>query len=298
MSARRQSLPARTLRWFTATGWRHLVGLAIIAFAVMPLLYVLSASFNKSGTLTGSNALFSSISLHSYENLFTDPNTPFGTWWLNTMKVAGVSTIGTVTLTTLAAYAFSRLRFRGRRAALITIVLVQMVPSMLSVVAVFLLIFNLGALFPFIGLDTHAGLILIYLGGSLGMITYLMYGNFNTIPREIDEAARIDGASHVRIFLQILVPLSVPIIAVVSLLVFLSTVGEYAIAQVLLVQPDVKTAAVGLTQFVQNAGQTGTRDIYWGLFTAGSILLALPVLVLFLLLQRYIVSGLTAGSLK
>ena len=282
-------------KWSREIGWRHLVGIVMIGFALLPLVYIISVALNPGGSLTGSNQLFSSISLDNFRNLTTNPNAPYPVWWLNTMKLATMNTVAATFISLLAAYAFSRMRFRGRRQGLITIVLIQMFPQLLAVVAVFVMLDAIGDVFPGIGIGTLFGLLLVYLGGALGMITYLLYGSFNAIPRELDEAARLDGAGHFRIFFSILLPLCRPLIAVVALLVFLSTVGEYGIASIVLTTPEVKTVAVGLTQFV--AGSY-SRNSDWGIFAAGSLLVALPVLIMFFVLQRHIVSGITSGSIK
>lgn len=283
------------LRWARQTGWRHVVGVAMVAFAVIPLLYVLSASLEPLGTLTGSAHLFSSFSLANYEALFTTPSLPYASWFLNTALIATVTSTFTLVISAMAAYAFSRMRFRWRRHGLTTLLLLQMFPRILGVVAIFLLLKAIGEAFPAIGLGTHAGLILVYLGGSLGLTTWIMTGNFNAIPRELDEAARIDGAGHLRIFITIIIPLATPMLAVLWLLGVLATIGEYGVANIILVEPEQKTLALGLAGLV--SGPDG-RNANWGLFAAGSVLAALPVLVLFFVLQRWIVSGLTSGSVK
>jgi arabinogalactan oligomer/maltooligosaccharide transport system permease protein len=137
------------------------------------------------------------------------------------------------------------------------------------------------------------GLIMVYLGGALGVNTYLMYGFFNTVPTEIDEAAKIDGASHAQIFFGIILRLATPILAVVGLLSFIATTSEYVIASVVLADPKTQTLAVGLYKFVSQ--ETSSN---WTLFSAGAVLAAIPVTALFLFLQKYIVSGLTAGAVK
>jgi arabinogalactan oligomer/maltooligosaccharide transport system permease protein len=279
--------------WFADTGWRHLVAVVVSVFALFPLLYVLSASLNPRGTLTGSNQLFSAIGFDSYLRILSDPQAPYGLWFLNTLIVAAVTGAATVFLGALAAYAFSRMRFTGRRVGLVTIVVVQMFPQLLAVVAIFLLMSTLGDWFPAIGLNTHTGLILVYLGGALGVNTYLMYGFFNTLPIELDEAARIDGAGHARIFFTMILPLVAPILAVVALLSFIGTVNEYVIASVMLVDVDKQTLVVGLTKLVANP-----RYADWSAFSAGAVMAAVPVMILFLFLQKYIVGGLTAGATK
>ena len=263
------------------------------AFALFPLLYVVSASLNPKGTLTGSNQLFSAFGFDSYVRILSDPQNPYGLWFLNTLVIAVVTGAVTVFIGALAAYAFSRMRFAGRRIGLVTIVVVQMFPQLLAVVAIFLLMSTLGDWFPAIGLNTHTGLILVYLGGALGVNTYLMYGFFNTLPMELDEAARIDGAGHARIFFTMILPLVAPILAVVALLSFIGTVNEYVIASVMLVDVDQQTLVVGLTKLVANP-----RYADWSAFSAGAVMAAIPVMILFLFLQRYIVGGLTAGATK
>ncbi|GAA2886186.1 sugar ABC transporter permease [Microbacterium esteraromaticum] len=279
--------------WFADTGWRHLVAVVVSAFALFPLMYVLSASLNPKGTLTGSNQLFSAIGIDSYVRILSDPQNPYGLWFLNTLIIATVTGLLTVFIGACAAYAFSRMRFAGRRIGLITVVVVQMFPQLLAVVALFMLMSTLGDWFPAIGLNTHTGLILVYLGGALGVNTYLMYGFFNTIPKEIDEAARIDGAGHARIFFTIILRLVAPILAVVGLLSFIGIVNEYVIASVILIDPEKQTLVVGLTKLVANP-----RYADWSAFSAGAVMAAVPVMILFLFLQKYIVGGLTAGAVK
>lgn len=289
ITPRRRSFGA----WFADTGWRHVVAIVVSAFALFPLLYVVSASLNPKGTLTGSNQLFSAVGIDSYVRILSDPQNPYGTWFLNTLLIAVVTGAVTVFIGACAAYAFSRMRFAGRRVGLVTIVVVQMFPQLLAVVAIFLLMSTLGDWFPAIGLNTHTGLILVYLGGALGVNTYLMYGFFNTIPKEIDEAARIDGAGHARIFFTIILRLVAPILAVVGLLSFIGTVNEYVIASVMLVDVEQQTLVVGLTKLVANP-----RYADWSAFSAGAVMAAIPVMILFLFLQKYIVGGLTAGATK
>ncbi len=285
--------PFKFGRWFRATGWRHVVGAVMIVFSCFPLLFVLSSSLNPQGTLTGSNALFSAIGLDSYVRILTNPEIPYPNWFANTLIVAGITAIATVFLGALAAYSFSRMRFTGRRFGLISIVIIQMFPQLLAVVAIFLLMSRIGDWFPALGLNTHLGLIMVYLGGALGVNTYLMYGFFNTVPASIDEAAKIDGAGHARIFFTIILRLVAPILAVVALLSFIGTVNEYVVASVILIDPEQQTLAVGLTKLVSNP-----RYADWSAFSAGAVMAALPVMALFLFLQKYIVGGLTAGSVK
>lgn len=281
------------LRWWRELGWRHVVTFAVLAFAFVPILYVVSSSLNPTGSLTGSNQLFSSISFDNYVELLTDPVHPYARWFVNTIVIATTTSVGTVLLGAAAAYAFSRFRFAGRRGGLLSLLLVQMFPQVLAYVAIFLLLVTLRDVFPAIGLGSQLGLILVYLGGALGVNTYLMYGFFNTVPKELDEAAKIDGASHAQIFFGIILRLVAPILAVVGLLSFVGVFSDFLIASIVLVDPDAQTLPVGLYQYVSQRFSE-----YWGVFAAGAVLAAIPVVLLFQFLQRYIVSGLTTGAVK
>ncbi|GGM17311.1 sugar ABC transporter permease [Promicromonospora citrea] len=280
----------RPTRWFSEVGWRHVVGVLAVVYAGFPLVYVVSASLAEGGTLTGSNELFASVSGANYAAL---AGTRFWTWMANTLVVAVATGAGTVLMGAAAAYAFSRFRFSGRRAGLTALLVIQMFPQMLAFVAIFLLLVSLGNVVPVLGLDSKLALICVYLGGALGVNTFLMYGFFNTVPREIDEAAKIDGATHAQIYWTIVLRLTAPILAVVGLLSFISTFGEFIIARVLLQSEESWTLAVGLYGWVSSL-----QEANWGLFTAGAVVSAVPVLALFLFLQKYIVGGLTAGSVK
>ncbi|KQR16510.1 sugar ABC transporter permease [Cellulomonas sp. Leaf334] len=280
----------RGRRWWAEIGWRHVVGIVTIVVCVVPLVYVLSASLNPGGTLTGSNQLFRTIDFENYRELF---NLDYPSWFANSIVICTVTAIGTVLMGGAAAYAFSRFRFQGRHGGLTALLIVQMFPQMLAFVAIFLVLLSIGDVFPMLGLNSRLGLIAVYLGGALGVNTFLMYGFFNTVPRELDEAAKIDGASHAQIFWTIILRLVAPILAVVGLLSFIGTFGEFIIAKVVLQRPEEFTLAVGLYFWAADE-----RNARWGWFAAGAVLAAIPVILLFLFLQKYIVSGLTAGSVK
>lgn len=281
-------------RWFGNVGWRHLVGVLACVYAVFPILYVVSASLNPSGTMTGSNRLFQVVSLENFRLLMTQPNRPYARWYLNTTLLAVGTAILTVLFSALAAYAFSRLRFHGRRGGLLGLMLIQMFPQLLNVIAIFLLLSNLGDVYPVLGIGSLVSLACVYLGGALGANTYLMYGFFNSVPRSLDEAAIVDGAGHARIFFTIILPLVVPTLAVVGLLSFINTFNEYAIASVIVGNdPNMQTLALGLYGYISE--QTNSN---WPVFSAGTVLACLPPLIVFFWLQKYLVSGLTSGAVK
>jgi arabinogalactan oligomer/maltooligosaccharide transport system permease protein len=281
---------ARRRRWLTEVGWKYPVAVVVVLYSAFPLVYVLSAALARTGTLTGSTSLFRSFSTANFEAL---ADTRFWTWAANSLVVAGATAIGSVLMGAAAAYAFSRFTFRGRRGGLTALLLIQMFPQMLAFVSIFLLLVALGNVVPALGLNSRLALICVYLGGALGTNTFLMYGFFNTVPREIDEAARIDGATHTQIYWLITLRLVTPILAVVGLLSFIATFGEFILARIILTSEGSWTLAVGMYAWVSDQ-----LNANWGLFTAGAVLAALPILALFLFLQKYIVGGLTAGSVK
>ncbi|MGO2611229.1 MAG: sugar ABC transporter permease, partial [Glutamicibacter ardleyensis] len=228
-----------------------------------------------------------------YEKLFANEQRPFAAWFANTMFIGLTTAAASVLLGALAAYSFSRMRFKGRRFGLVSLLVVQIFPQLLAVVAIFILLTTLGDVYPALGIDNQIALIMVYLGGALGVNTYLMYGFFNTVPIEIDEAAKIDGAGHARIFFTMILRLVAPILAVVGLLSFISTTSDFVIASVVLVSPENQTLAVGLYSYVSEEFTSN-----WSVFAAGAVLAAIPVMALFLFLQKYIVGGLTAGAGK
>lgn len=281
------------VRWFFSLGWKHLVGLAVCVYAIFPILYIISVAFSDSAGIESS--LFATFTFKNFEELFSgnDPDRPFVAWIVNTVWIASVSSVGSVFLSALAAYSFSRQRFRGRRSGLLGLILLQMFPSVLGLVAIYSILAELYKYIPVLGLNSPWGLILVYLGGSLGGGTYLMYGFFNTVPHEIDEAAKIDGASHAQIYFQIILRLVSPILAVQALLSFIGISSDFILASIVMNKPESLTLAVGLGLFID---QPYSKN--WALFCAGAIIAATPIVILFMALQRYITSGLTGGAVK
>jgi arabinogalactan oligomer/maltooligosaccharide transport system permease protein len=279
------------MRWFARTGWRHAVGLAALAFAMVPIVFVVSAALNPLGTLSSSDLVPAGASFGNFTRLFAD--TAFGNWFVNSVVIAASASAAAVFLSALAAYAFSRRRFRGRRVGLLSLLLIQMFPQFLAIVAIFLMFSTVTDFWPAIGFNTWWGLILLYLGGALGVNTWLMKGFFDTVPRELDESATVDGATHPQVFFRILLPLVAPILAVTGLLAFIGTINEFLIANVFLTDAGAKTLSVGLFGLV-----AGERNTNFGIFCAGTLLTSIPTVLVFQLLQRYITDGLTAGAVK
>lgn len=289
-------IPGRGRRWFTATGWRHIVGIAMLFFALFPVYFVVTASFSENGSLSSQDLLPDSFGTKQYQALFDDY--PYWRWFTNSLIVSVVVAFGTVMLASLAAYAFSRLRFKGRRPGVLALLLIQMFPASLAFVAIYIIVDAFDDTFPAIGSGTLIAIMLFYLGGALGANAWLVKGFFDTIPRDLDESAQIDGATHNQTFFKIILPLAAPVLAIIFLLSFISSQGEFLIASVIMFGKDISspdvTAAVGL-----NGLLSGDRyDLRWGPFAAGCCILAVPVVLLFQFLQRFIVSGITAGAVK
>lgn len=279
-------------RWMAEVGWRHVVGILAVAFAVFPILFIVSASVNPLGTVSSSGLIPKAFSLVHYESLIAGERGPFLRWYANTVIVCGTVALVQVFLSTLAAYAFSRLRFAGRRIGLLSLLLVMMFPAFLAMIAVYSMVSGLGKAIPFLGLDSLPGYIIVLLGGSLGQV-WLIKGFFDTVPKELDEAAIIDGCSHWQVFTRILLPTLTPILATTILLALVGVLSEFLLGSIFLTSNDTKTLAVGLYGMLE-----GDRSNNLGVFAAGSVMIMVPVIILYQFLQRYIVGGSTAGAVK
>jgi ABC-type maltose transport system permease subunit len=276
-----------------ALAFRVALAIVMLIFALFPVVWIFSASINPTNSLVGQPLIPDNPTLDNYRKLFTDTVNPYPRWYLNSLFVATIVTIFGTVITTLAAYAFSRFNFRSRRPLLQAVLLIQVFPNFLNMVALFLILQQFGTYIPALGLNTYGGLFLIYLGGTLGANTWLTKGYFDSIPRDLDEAATVDGASPWQTFSQILLPLVRPIIVVVALLTFIGTYSEYVLARIMLTDKYMYTMAVGLNMMVANQFAQN-----WGVFCAGALLASIPTILLFLFFQRYLVGGLTAGSVK
>jgi arabinogalactan oligomer / maltooligosaccharide transport system permease protein len=265
----------------------YLIILLMAAAVIYPLLWVVGSSFNPGQSLSGSTMFPKNPTLAHYSFLFDTDKTNYVHWYLNSLKISVLTMVLTVIVVSFTAYSFSRYRFLGRKNGLMTFLVLQMIPNYAALIAIFVLANRTGLI------DTHLGLILIYVGGQIPMNTWLMKGYLDTIPKELDESAKMDGASHIRVFWQIVMPLAKPIIAVVALFSFIAPFGDFILARIILRTDENFTMAVGLYEMV--AKQFGNE---FTTFAAGSVLIALPIALLFLMFQRYFVSGLTAGGTK
>lgn len=292
-------------RWVRLVGWRHVVAIIFVCWALFPAFYVITLAFSGSNNLTGAcppeksgfEALLCifprKLDTSNFQELFTSEQFPYWVWFRNTLVVAVVNSSAALFMGAAAAFAFSRLRFRGRRAGLLSLMLIQMFPAVLAITAVYALLTQIKEVFPMFGIQTLWGLTLVYLGGALGVNTFLMKGFFDTIPVDIDESARIDGAGHARIFFGLILRLALPILVVVFFVSFQSTFNELPIASIVMPNNENTTLAVGLNGLVSNPNIQ-----LWGLMAAGGVIAAIPLFIVFLITQRSLVTGLTAGAVK
>jgi len=292
-------------RWFRLVGWRHIIAVVFSLWAIFPAFYVITLAFSGGNTLTAAcpperrgmaavACIFpSQFSLANFETLLTSDQWPVLIWFRNTLLIAAVNSFAALFMGAAAAFAFSRLRFKGRRAGLLTLMLVQMFPGVLAITAIYSLLTQIADVYPSFGINSIWGLTLVYLGGALGVNTFLMKGYFDTIPVDIDESARIDGAGHVRIFFGLIMRLALPILVVVFFVSFQSAFNELPLAQVVLPDAGNTTLAVGLNGLVSNP-----LVQQWGLMAAGGVMAAVPLFLLFLFTQKSLVTGLTAGAVK
>tara|TARA_X000001036_G_scaffold202402_1_gene190087 strand:+ start:116 stop:982 length:867 start_codon:yes stop_codon:yes gene_type:complete len=283
----------KLFNWFKEYGWRHLFALLFVTFAIYPILFVATNSVADFANLTNSKLIPDGFTLKHYKLLSSNPLVPYYKWLFNTYKVAIIAAFFNVFLGTLAAFAFSRLQFRGRRASLLTLVIVQMFPSFLAFVAIYLLFFQISDVAPIMGLGTHFGLILVYLGGSIGFNSWLIKGFMDTISPSLDEAAKVDGATEYQIFSKIIAPLARPILVVIFVITFIGIYSDYILAAIFLKDKNLWTVAVGInTVFVDDFNAD------WGVIAASSVIAATPIAALFVFFQKQITGGLTAGSVK
>ncbi|MEC6823990.1 maltose ABC transporter permease MalG [Photobacterium piscicola] len=279
----------------------HAVLWLFLAITIFPLLMIIAISFRE-GNFSGGELIPSNPTLDHWklalgfavenaDGSVTPPPFPVLLWLWNTIKVATITSVLIVAMSTTSAYAFARLRFKGKENILKGMMIFQMFPAVLALVALYALFDRLGQYIPFLGLNTHGGLIFAYLGG-IALHVWTIKGYFETIDRSLEEAAALDGATPWQAFRLVLLPLSVPILAVVFILSFIGVVTEVPVASTLLSDVNNYTLAVGMQQYLY------PQNYLWGDFAAAAVLSALPITIVFLLSQKFLVGGLTSGGVK
>lgn len=289
----------RSQRWRIVAA--HVGLWVLIGITLFPLLAVVSISL-RPGNFAHGSLIPSEISFEHWklalgiphiakDGTRIDPPFPVLLWLWNSVKVATVAAFLIVAISTTAAYAFARLKFRFKTPLLNSMLLLQMFPVAVALVAIYAIFEGIGQYIPWLGIETHAGLVVAYLGG-VAMHIWTIKGYFETIPTEIEENAKVDGATHWQAFVRVLLPMAVPILMVVFVLAFIGTIIEYPVASVLLREEPNLTLAVGSKFYLYD------QKYLWGDFAAAAVLSGLPITLVFLAAQRWIVSGLTSGGVK
>jgi len=289
----------KSQRW--RVGLAHAVLVLLCAAVIFPFLLTISISLRPGNFATGA-IIPRSISLEHWRFVFglpapgpdgtpVVPDLPVLRWLWNSVRVAFVSACISLLLSTTAAYAFARMRFTGKKAALTGLMLMQMFPSVLALVAIHAIFTHIGNAFPVFGMDSLWTLILAYSGG-IAMSVWMIKGFYETIPAEIEEAATVDGASPWQAFWRVLLPMALPILSVVFVISFIGAINEYPVASVVLHSQRNLTMAVGANSFLY------PQKYMWGDYAAAAILTGLPVTIVFLLAQKGLIAGLTAGGTK
>lgn len=258
----------------------------ITAFAIYPVLTVVTVSLRPGDRLlsTSLSIIPEGATFDSYVALFRDK--PFARWMFNSTIVALAVTIFATGLASTAGYAFSRFKFPGHRAGMMLLLITQMFPATMLLLPLFLMLAKLQLI------NSYLGLIAVYSATALPFTIWQMKGYYDTIPRELEEAALMDGAGWPRIYWSIILPLAAPALVITALFSFLTAWSEYIVAAQVLLTEDLFTLPLGLKQF------QSSMTTEWGLYAAGSIIVSIPVIALFLYLSKWLVSGLTLGSVK
>ncbi len=263
----------------------YLYLILIMLFVLAPIVYILIVSFNDSGSLYVQSIVPEKFSLNNYTKLFTTTN--FGKWYLNTVKTGAISALLALIFIIPTAFAFSRMRFRGRKQMLIVTIVLQMFPGTMAMVAYYVLLNMLDLL------NTVPGLVLIYVGAAIPGMTWLLKGYLDTIPKALEEAAIIDGANYFQVMMRIILPLAAPMVVLVAVFSFAAPFGDFALSRIIITDPNKYTIALGTYSFVQ---QEYTKN--YGIFAASSILAGLPISIVYLSLQKTIFSGVSGSVVR
>jgi arabinogalactan oligomer/maltooligosaccharide transport system permease protein len=262
------------------------VELVVVAIIVLyPLVWIVGSSLGSGRSLAQASAIPADPTLANYVRLLTD--TPFATWYVNSLIVAVSNMVLSVLFSAIAAYVFARLRFAGRRLGLLVMLVIQIFPTFMTAIAIYILYLNFGLL------DSLAGLVIASVAAAVPYNIWLLKGYLDGISTSLDEAAVLDGASHLQIFTRILLPLMTPMLTFVAVTQFAVPWMDFILPRLLISSPQNYTVAIGLFQLISDQ----TRNDFTT-FAAGAILVAVPITVLYMVLQRYLVAGLAQGGEK
>ncbi|MET9441028.1 carbohydrate ABC transporter permease [Streptomyces sp. NPDC006610] len=271
--------------------WSRRIFLTLLAgFVLLPVYVMISSSLKPLEDVSGKFQWFpTGLTVRPYFDIWE--TVPLADYFVNSLIVAGAATVCSVTIAVFAAYAVSRYTFRGKRVFTVTVLSTQMFPGILFLLPLFLIYVNIGNVTGIALFGSRGGLILTYLTFSLPFSIWMLIGYFDSVPRDLDEAAKVDGCGPLGALFRVIVPAAVPGIVAVAVYAFMTAWGEVLFASVM-TNDTTRTLAVGLQ------GYSTQNDVYWNQIMAASLVVSLPVVAGFLLLQRYLVTGLTAGAVK
>jgi len=274
--------------WFSWTRWIGLTALA--AFALLPIWVMVTSALKPLSDVQGNFRWFpTNLTVQPFFDMWQ--TIPLAEYFVNSIVVATLASLASVGVALLAAYALSRYRFYGRRTFSIVVLSTQMFPGILFLLPLFVIFVNLSQVTGINLYQSRLGLIITYMTFTLPFAIWMLAGYLDSVPRELDEAAKVDGAGPLSAFVRVIIPAAVPGIVAVAIYAFMTAWGEVLFASVL-TNESTRTLAVGLQ------GYATQNNVYWNQIMAASLTVSVPVVIGFLLLQRYLVAGLTAGAVK
>ena len=264
----------------------YLIFLIVSVFVIYPLVYVVSGAFAPGNSLASLDIVpfKNGITFEHFVELFTKND--YGRWFLNTLLIAVETSAATVVISSLSAYVFSRFTFRFKKSFLMSLLILQIFPSFVGMIAIYVILLRIG------GLDTLWGLVLVYTAGNIPYNTWMVKNYMDTVSKSLDEAARIDGASHFRVFAQIIMPVAKPIITFLAITSFTAPWMDFIFPKMVLRSPENQTLALGLFAFVSDKKNEFT------VFAAGSLLVSIPFVIFFLVTQRTLISSFGGAAVK
>jgi arabinogalactan oligomer/maltooligosaccharide transport system permease protein len=264
----------------------YLIFLIISFFVIYPLVYVVSAAFSPGNSIASLNIVpfADGFTFKHFVRLFTETN--YGIWFFNTLKIAIFTSLLTVITSSLGAYVFSRFHFTFKKSMLMSLLILQILPSFVGMVAIYVILYRIG------GLDTLWGLVLVYTAGNIPYNTWMVKNYMDTISKNLDEAARIDGASHFRVFTTITLPVARPIITFLGITSFTAPWMDYIFPKMVLRSVEKQTLALGLFSFVSDKKNEFTT------FSAGALIVAIPFVIFFLITQKTLITSFGSAAVK
>ena len=259
----------------------------VVILVLYPLLFTASSAFSLGDSLAGLTVypFQQPLGLRQFERLFNDTN--YVQWFLNTLKIAAINSVLSVAVTTITAYIFSRFKFSAKKPLMMSLLILQMFPSFAGMIALYILVWRMGLL------DNHLGLILIYAAGNIPYHTWLIKGYLDTIPRSLDEAARVDGAGYFTSFWRIILPIARPMVTFLAVTSFTGPWMDFILPRLLIKSDPKKTLAVGLFELIN-----GRENNNFTMFAAGAVLVAVPFVIIFAINQKYLTQVLASGAVK